>query len=56
MSDLAEILGPGGTLERTLPRFSYREQQLAMAEAVAAAIDEGGVLLTEAGTGTEVGT
>ena len=52
MSDLAEILGPGGTLERILPRFGYREQQLAMSEAVAAAIDEGGVLLTEAGTGT----
>jgi len=49
---LEEILGPEGSLARALPGFAYRDQQLAMAEAVQAAIEDGEILLTEAGTGT----
>ena len=51
-SGLGEALGPGGALARAVPGFQFRREQLAMADAVAAAIDAGGVLLTEAGTGT----
>jgi len=46
------VLGPDGTLARTLPGFEVRDSQRAMAGAVADAIVEGGVLLAEAGTGT----
>jgi len=49
---LTEILGSDGSLARALPGFGFRSQQLAMAEAVAAVIEDGGILLTEAGTGT----
>jgi ATP-dependent DNA helicase DinG len=51
-SGLNPALGPDGTLARAFPNFQFRAQQLGMAEAVAAAIDIGEVLLTEAGTGT----
>jgi ATP-dependent DNA helicase DinG len=50
--DLARIFGPDGPLARELPAYRLREQQLAMAEAVARTIDEGGQLVAEAGTGT----
>jgi ATP-dependent DNA helicase DinG len=50
--DLARIFGPEGPLARELPAYHFREQQLAMADAVARAIDERGQLLAEAGTGT----
>jgi len=45
-------LEEGGTLARALPTYERRPEQLAMAEAVAACIESGGVLLVEAGTGT----
>jgi len=49
---LAAIFGDGGTLARALPGFRFRPQQLAMAQAVAAAIAARGTLVAEAGTGT----
>ena len=49
---MGAALGPEGALARAFPHFQFRSQQLGMAEAVAAAIENGGVLLTEAGTGT----
>jgi ATP-dependent DNA helicase DinG len=45
------ILGPGGAIARQLPGFESRPQQLAMAEAVAAALTGERHLLVEAGTG-----
>jgi ATP-dependent DNA helicase DinG len=50
--DLARIFGPEGPIARELPAYRFRDQQLAMANAVAQAIGEGGQLLAEAGTGT----
>ncbi len=50
--DLEAVLGPEGLLARTIQGFAHRPQQLAMAQAVAETLDEGGVLLAEAGTGT----
>jgi ATP-dependent DNA helicase DinG len=41
-----------GPLARALPQFEPRDGQRRMAIAVARAIDEGGVLMAEAGTGT----
>ena len=52
VSDLARVFGPEGPLARELSAYRFREQQLAMADAVARAIDERGQLLAEAGTGT----
>jgi ATP-dependent DNA helicase DinG len=49
---LAAIFGESGTLARALPGFRFRPQQLAMANAVAAAIPARGALIAEAGTGT----
>jgi ATP-dependent DNA helicase DinG len=49
--DLASILGPGGAVARRLPSYEVRDQQLRMAEAVAAAIERPGHLVVEAGTG-----
>ena len=51
-AELARIFGPEGPLARELPAYRFREQQLAMAEAIASAIAERGQLLAEAGTGT----
>lgn len=45
------IFGPIGLLSRHLPGYEPRPQQLAMAEAVAGAIADGGRLMVEAGTG-----
>ena len=47
-----EVFSDTGPLARALPSFEPRESQRAMAGAVADAIDSGGVLLAEAGTGT----
>lgn len=47
-----EILGDAGALAEALPGYEPREEQLVMAEAVERALDEGGSLLVEAGTGT----
>ncbi|HEX7272188.1 MAG TPA: ATP-dependent DNA helicase [Casimicrobiaceae bacterium] len=49
---LDRIFDPLGPLASELPAYRFRPQQLAMAEAVARAIDGGGQLLAEAGTGT----
>ena len=49
---LESIFGDGGVLSRTLPGFRFRGQQLAMAEAVARAIESRSELTAEAGTGT----
>lgn len=52
MIDLKPIFGPGGTLERAIPGFKHRPQQVEFADAVLQAIEAGGVLIAEAGTGT----
>ncbi len=49
--DPVSILGPGGAIARRLPRYEHRPEQLAMAEAVARAIEKPGHLVVEAGTG-----
>ena len=46
------VFSPDGPLARTLPAFEPRDGQRRMAAAVADALDDGGVLLVEAGTGT----
>ncbi len=46
------MFGPGGPLDRALPGFRFRVQQLDMAQAVAAAIAARTPLIAEAGTGT----
>ncbi|HOC16642.1 MAG TPA: DEAD/DEAH box helicase, partial [Vicinamibacterales bacterium] len=43
---------PGGPLSRTVAEYEPRPGQRAMAGAVARAIEQGRVLLAEAGTGT----
>lgn len=52
MLDLEDIFGQGGPLERALPDFRVRREQLHMAERVAAALAAGETLVVEAGTGT----
>ena len=52
MLDLSDIFGHGGPLERALPDFKIRRQQLRMAERIAAAIQGRETLAVEAGTGT----
>ena len=52
VDELADAFGPGGPLARALPGFRFRQQQLAMAQAVARAIAERAPLIAEAGTGT----
>ena len=50
--ELTAILGENGLLAGALPGFRFRPQQLAMAHAVAEAIEHRGALIAEAGTGT----
>ena len=52
MSEITEILGPDGLLAGCVEGFSYRPQQEQMAQAVLDAMRDGGVLISEAGTGT----
>ncbi|MGH7747826.1 MAG: ATP-dependent DNA helicase, partial [Candidatus Dormibacteria bacterium] len=52
MLDLEDIFGPGGPLQRALPDFRVRREQLRMAQRVAAALSERATLVVEAGTGT----
>src|SRR5579872_5547234 len=52
MLDLEDIFGHGGPLQRALPDFRVRRQQLRMAERIAAAIQSRETLAVEAGTGT----
>ncbi|MBU0508508.1 DEAD/DEAH box helicase [bacterium] len=49
--DLAELFGRGGLLERTLPFFRLRPQQVELAEAIETAFAENHLLLAEAPTG-----
>jgi ATP-dependent DNA helicase DinG len=49
--DVDAVLGPEGILARRLPGFEPRREQIEMARAVAKAIDRGGQLVVEAGTG-----
>ncbi len=46
------VFVPGGPLARAVPGFEPRSSQQEMAAAVADVLDDGGVLLAEAGTGT----
>ena len=50
--DLDEIFGEGGVLAKTVPGFRHRPQQVEFAGAVMEAIESGGKLIAEAGTGT----
>lgn len=52
MHDVNDVLGPEGLLAREIPGFAPREQQLAMARAIADTLAEFGTLIAEAGTGT----
>lgn len=52
MLDLEDIFGPEGPLQRALPDFRFRRQQLRMAERVASALENREALVVEAGTGT----
>jgi ATP-dependent DNA helicase DinG len=52
VQDLAELFGPTGPLARSLPGYAPRDEQLAMAEHVAAALEGRETLIVEAGTGT----
>ncbi len=52
MSDVADILGPGGLLARALPGYEPRAAQVQMAEREAVALAERRPLVVEAGTGT----
>jgi ATP-dependent DNA helicase DinG len=48
----ARVFDPGGPLAVSLPQFEPRAGQREMAAAVARVLEDGGVLLVEAGTGT----
>jgi len=52
MQTLDDLFGPRGPLARTLPGFTPRRSQLAMANRVALAIENRAPLVIEAGTGT----
>ncbi|MEO8062754.1 MAG: ATP-dependent DNA helicase [Pseudomonadota bacterium] len=52
MHDLDEVFGPRGPLARSLPGFTPRRSQLAMALRVAMALENRSSLVVEAGTGT----
>lgn len=49
---LRQLYGPEGPFASALPNYEVRSGQVAMAEAVLRAFNEGGQLLVEAGTGT----
>jgi ATP-dependent DNA helicase DinG len=52
MTDYQEIFGPEGPLARSIPGFAVRIEQIAMATQVHRALQTGGRLIVEAGTGT----
>ena len=52
MSSLPEIFSPDGPLAQAIGGYRVRDQQLEMAERIAAAIDSQAVFIAEAGTGT----
>src|SRR6478736_7771301 len=47
-----DLLGPNGPLARAIEGYEHRPQQLEMAETVERALEEQGIALVEAGTGT----
>lgn len=49
---LTGYLSPEGLFASSFPGFEYRDEQVEMMQAVAAAFNDSGVLLVEAGTGT----
>ncbi len=49
---LAALLEPDGQIDRALPNFEHREQQVEMLKAVTSAFNEPYHLMVEAGTGT----
>jgi len=49
---LGEILEPGGPIERKLPKYEHRRQQIEMMRKAALAFNQDGVVAIEAGTGT----
>jgi ATP-dependent DNA helicase DinG len=51
VADVVSILGPSGRIAARLANYEHRPQQLAMADAVAAAMNDGRHLVVEAGTG-----
>jgi Rad3-related DNA helicase len=51
-ADLARRLAPGGGIASALDGYEPRDEQIAMAQLVAQALNAGGQLLIEAGTGT----
>ena len=52
MPSIDDFLGPAGRLARQVQGFAYRPQQAEMARAVSETLEQGGVLICEAGTGT----
>jgi ATP-dependent DNA helicase DinG len=52
LSSLPEIFSPDGPLARAIGGYRVRDQQLEMAERIAAAINSQAVFIAEAGTGT----
>jgi ATP-dependent DNA helicase DinG len=52
LSSLPEIFSPDGPLAKAIHGYRVREQQVEMAERIAAAIDSCSVFIAEAGTGT----
>lgn len=52
MSKLQEIFSPAGPLARAIGGYRVRDQQVDMAERIAAAINSQSVFIAEAGTGT----
>jgi ATP-dependent DNA helicase DinG len=52
MTDYAEIFGPEGWLATRIDGFSHRPQQQEMAAAIGRVLEQRGVLICEAGTGT----
>ena len=52
MREVQEVLAPGGLLSQCLEGFVCRPQQQEMAQRVARTLEHGGVLISEAGTGT----
>src|SRR5438105_7950128 len=51
-TDLSALFAEGGPLARALGEFRHRPQQAEFAQAVLEAIEAGGALIAEAGTGT----
>jgi len=52
VAKVTQVFAPGGVLERAVPGFRHRPQQLEFAQSVLEAIRSDGVLIAEAGTGT----